>query len=128
MSDTVEQINGVRVFIYGGPPIRSEADALDVIIAAGHYGADAQWAALPVGSLAPEFFTLSTGFAGMLVQKFVSYGIRLAIVGDVSPYTAESEPLAAFVRESNRGWQTLFVSDVDELGPHFDRIATKGVG
>jgi hypothetical protein len=58
----------------------------------------------------------------------VNYGVRLAIMGDVSPYTATSEPLAAFVRESNRGWQTLFVSDVDELGTHFDRITAKGVG
>ena len=30
--------------------------------------------------LAPQFFDLRTGFAGELLQKFVNYGARLAIV------------------------------------------------
>jgi hypothetical protein len=62
--------------------------------------------------LAGDFFVLSSGIAGEVVQKFVNYGIRLAIVGDFSGCT--SKPLRDFMYESNKGKHLYFVATVDE--------------
>ncbi|MFR2505057.1 MAG: DUF4180 domain-containing protein, partial [Coprobacillus cateniformis] len=48
-----------------------------------------------------DFFVLSTGLAGEILQKFVNYGGRIAIYGDYSHYT--SKPLRDFIYESNNG-------------------------
>jgi hypothetical protein len=95
-----------------GPPVRNGADALDLI-----YGESpgADWVALPATRLDPAFFTLSTGIAGDIVQKFVNYQQPVAIVGDISAHLDESTALRDFVRESNRGTHVWFVADSEEL-------------
>ena len=47
-----------------------------------------------------------------MLQKFVNYQMRLAIVGDFSHYT--SKPLQDFIRESNQGRQVGFWSTEEE--------------
>lgn len=59
-----------------------------------------------------DFFVLSTGLAGEILQKFVNYGGRIAIYGDYSHYT--SKPLKDFIYESNKGKNVFFVSSLDE--------------
>ena len=51
--------------------------------------------------IAEDFFILSTGFAGEVLQKYINYGGRIAIYGDYSHYT--SKPLKDFIYESNKG-------------------------
>ena len=65
--------------------------------------------------LGDAFFQLSTRVAGEAVQKFVNYGIRLAVVGDISAHVAASNALRDFVRESNRGRHVWFVDSLEEL-------------
>lgn len=55
-----------------------------------------------------EFFILSTGLAGEILQKYINYGGRIAIYGDFSHYT--SKPLKDFIYESNKGKDVFFVS------------------
>lgn len=57
-----------------------------------------------------DFFILSTCLAGEILQKFINYGIRLAIYGDFSGYT--SKPLKDFMYESNRGKDIYFQPNV----------------
>ena len=45
----------------------------------------------------------------------MNYRLRLAILGDISAHMESSEPLAAFVRESNNGKSVWFVRDSNEL-------------
>ncbi len=59
-----------------------------------------------------EFFILSSGLAGEILQRFVNYDGRIAIFGDYSHYT--SKPLHDFIRESNRGKDVFFVSTEEE--------------
>ena len=63
--------------------------------------------ALEKSVLAEEFFILSSGLAGEILQKFVNYHIRLAIYGDFSRYT--SKPLRDFIYESNQGKDVFFL-------------------
>lgn len=60
-------------------------------------------------AVAENFFKLSTGFAGEIVQKFVTYNCALAIIGDFSCYT--SKPLQDYIYECNKGKHLFFVKD-----------------
>jgi hypothetical protein len=63
-------------------------------------------------SITPDFFDLKTGIAGEILQKFSTYRVRLAIVGDFSNRSSKS--LSEFIYESNKGRQVNFVSSSDE--------------
>lgn len=56
--------------------IRSVKDIPDALVASVQQGG----LILSEADLCPEFFDLRTGLAGELLQKFVNYGARLAIV------------------------------------------------
>jgi hypothetical protein len=109
------ELHGLRVYecpTAGGPP-RSAKDATEIIGAA--WGVQAKLVVLRADWLGDDFFRLSTRVAGEVVQKLVDYGLRVAIVGDISDRVAGSEPLGDWVRECNRGRQVWFVADLDEL-------------
>ena len=59
-----------------------------------------------------EFFILSTGLLGEVLQKFVNYRIKAAFYGDYAHYT--SKPLHDFIRESNKGGSFFFVKTREE--------------
>lgn len=66
------------------------------------------------GSLRPEFFDLSCGVAGDMVQKLVNYGIRMAAV--VADGTKLSDAFRDFARETSRsGPVRFFRSRVDAV-------------
>lgn len=62
--------------------------------------------------IAENFFILSTGLAGEILQKYINYGGRIAIYGDYSHYT--SKPLKDFIYESNKGRDVFFAATEDE--------------
>jgi hypothetical protein len=49
------------------------------------------------------------------VQKFVTYGVRVAILGDIAKYENESEAFRDWVYEANRGRDLWFVASREEL-------------
>ena len=115
MPDQLLEIAGRRVLLFAedGPPLAHERDVNDFISAA--WEAKADWVAIPTTSLTPDFWRLSTRLAGEVIQKFVNYGVALAIVGDITAEVAASGPLRDFVRESNGGRQVWFVEDIPAL-------------
>ncbi|MFJ8079133.1 hypothetical protein RKD23_000847 [Streptomyces sp. SAI-170] len=115
-TNTLETLHGVRVLRCApeGPLLDGESAALDLIGDA--FGQDATLVAVPVERVPQEFFRLRTGVAGAVMQKFVTYRVRLAVVGDVSRQAAESGALRDFLRETNEGGHIWFVPDYDELG------------
>lgn len=60
-------------------------------------------------AITEEFFILSTKLAGEILQKYINYGVRMAIYGDFSKYT--SKPLKDFIYESNMGKDFYFQVD-----------------
>ncbi|MGW1750429.1 DUF4180 domain-containing protein [Streptomyces sp. NPDC002092] len=114
-SGTLEELHGVRVLrcTPDGPLLDGEQAALDLIGDAMGY--DAQLVALPVERVADEFFRLRSGIAGAVMQKFVNYRVRLALVGDLSRHLAESSALRDFVHETNQGSHIWFLADEDAL-------------
>jgi hypothetical protein len=92
-----------------GPAVVDGQGALDIIGDA--VGQEADVVVVPVERLAPEFFRLSTGLAGEVLQKFVNYGCPVAVVGDIEAHLAASSALQDFVRESNAGRHVWFLPD-----------------
>ncbi|MEU4325965.1 DUF4180 domain-containing protein [Nonomuraea dietziae] len=70
--------------------------------------------AVPAARLDEWFFSPGTRFAGELMRKFVNYGPKLVVVGDVSCLAASSA-LRALVGESNRCDPVRFVPDLAAL-------------
>ncbi|MFP2907014.1 DUF4180 domain-containing protein [Pyxidicoccus sp. 3LFB2] len=101
-------LEGVRVLELSaeGPPVHDSAELLGVA-----WEHQATLVAIPTARLGDSFFKLSSGEAGELVQKFVNYRVRLAIMGDISAHLANSNALRSFVYEANRGQQLWFVED-----------------
>ena len=85
--------------------------ALDLAISLKHE-AGIDRIAIDKHVVADEFFILSSGMAGEIIQKFVNYHVIAAIYGDFSRYT--SKPLRDFIRESNRGSCFFFLSTQEE--------------
>jgi hypothetical protein len=111
----VEELAGVRV-LRARPdrPVSQRQDALDLLGAS--WGTDVEIVVLDVADVAPECFDLRTGLLGELLQTFVNYRIRVALVGDLTAPLATSGALRDFVVESNRGRQVWFLADEAELG------------
>jgi hypothetical protein len=93
--------------------LRSSQDAAAVIGEAMAHAATL--VVIPAGRLAPDFFQLRTGLAGEILQKFVNYGLRLAIIGDLSAFTSNSTALRDLIYESNRGNSVWFLADLGEV-------------
>ncbi|HSK60326.1 MAG TPA: DUF4180 domain-containing protein [Actinomycetospora sp.] len=115
MTPTTTVRHGVRVLLLpdDGPAIATETDAMDVVGQALGEGADV--VAVPVTRLTPEFTNLASGVAGAVVQKFVTYRLRLVVVGSLDHLGESAGPVADWVREADRGRELWFVADLDEL-------------
>lgn len=105
--------NGILVALAEGPEklLTSTQAALDLAMTV-QYETGAQRLALPKKLVAEEFFILSSGMAGEILQKYINYRFKLAIWGDFSRYT--SKPLHDFIYESNQGKDFFFVASQEE--------------
>lgn len=86
--------------------IRETQDALDIMADAAWQGAEGL--ILNAGNFIPAFFDLKTGIAGDILQKFSTYNMRLAIIGDFS--AVKSKSLSDFIFESNKYGIISFVA------------------
>ncbi len=70
-------------------------------------------------SLNEDFFDLKTRIAGEMLQKFINYNVKIAIMGSFDKYSSKS--LRDFIRESNRTGNVMFVS---EIKSYLQKLAT----
>ena len=85
--------------------IRSVQDFLDLLTWGTEHGTDLYL--LRDTNFTPEFFDLSTGLAGEILQKVSNYRQRLAIVGSFEMVT--SKRFQEFMTESNKGTTVCFL-------------------
>ncbi|WFA07820.1 DUF4180 domain-containing protein [Tissierella sp. Yu-01] len=85
--------------------------ALD-FIATVDYQTGCNRVVLDKSAICEEFFNLSTKIAGEILQKFINYRTKIAIVGDFSEYTSKS--LKDFIYECNKGKDIFFLSDENQ--------------
>lgn len=82
--------------------------ALD-LMATVRYEADCDRIIVSQSAICEDFFDLSTRLAGDILQKFINYQLKIAIVGDFSVYSSKS--LKDFIYECNHGKDVFFLSD-----------------
>lgn len=85
--------------------------ALDLMMRV-KYETGAARIAIDKSLICEDFFILSSGLAGEVLQKFINYHVKAAIYGDYARYT--SKPLRDFIYESNNGHDFFFVATRQE--------------
>jgi hypothetical protein len=115
MPDSIYKVEGVRVMECAAERIglHGVRGGVDLIGEARGHGADL--VVIPAECLGDDFFRLRTGIAGEVIQKFVTYQVRLAILGDISRHVNDSSALRDFVREANEGSHCWFVTNREEM-------------
>ena len=106
-------LNGKTVAVINGKEkvITDVQSALDLIMTV-KYESGANLIAVSKDAVADEFFILSSGLAGEILQKFINYRVKLAVFGDFSRYT--SKPLKDFIYESNKGKDVFFTATKED--------------
>ncbi|MBQ7887602.1 MAG: DUF4180 domain-containing protein [Clostridia bacterium] len=100
------------------PVITDVQTALDAAMTA-RYDVQTDLLAIDKRAICEDFFILSRGLAGEILQKYTNYHIHVAIYGDYSRYA--SKPLRDFIYESNKGNHVFFVPTLEEA---LDRLST----
>lgn len=90
--------------------IKTSEDGLDLL--GNLYYQDFDKIVIQEKNITPDFFDLQNGMAGEILQKFSNYRVRLAIVGDFTPYSSKS--IKDFIYESNKKGQINFVNTTTE--------------
>lgn len=111
--------NGTNIAVLTGEEklITDAQSALDLAMTV-NYEKNTNLIVIPRTLISDDFFVLSTGLAGEILQKYVNYQIKMAVYGDFSKYT--SKPLKDFIYESNQG-KDIFFEDTKEKA--VDRLA-----
>lgn len=105
----IEKSGALCAIVYGSKYVITNAQtALDLLMSA-RYELGTKNIIISKELICEEFFVLSTGLAGEILQKYVNYGGRIAIYGDFTCYT--SKPLRDFIYESNKGNDVFFVEN-----------------
>lgn len=112
MEITLQNIDGTPIALItsGSTIFQNEQEAAELLMNCYYQGAEAL--VVMAENLPTAFFDLKTRLAGEVLQKFSTYRMRLAIVGDFG--NIESKSLQDFIRESNRGGRIFFVQTVEE--------------
>lgn len=101
----------IAVVLSDSQVITDVDSALDLLMSA-KYEAGTKYIVVDKQLIIEEFFILSSGLAGEILQKYINYGGKIAIYGDFSHYT--SKPLKDFIYESNKGKDIFFVATREE--------------
>lgn len=112
MNIELKEHNGYQIaeLVSDGIEIRNSQDAVDLMGNCSYQGTTK--IIIRERNLTPDFFELRTGIAGEILQKFSTYNVQLAIIGDFEKYPGKS--LQNFIYESNKYKRINFVSSLKD--------------
>lgn len=113
MNLTTVKENGIEIAIVASNEIliTDVQSALD-LMATVKYEVDCSRIVINKSAICEEFFDLKTRIAGEILQKFINYGTKIAIIGDFSVYASKS--LKDFIYECNHGRDIFFVANEEQ--------------
>ncbi|MBB6672923.1 DUF4180 domain-containing protein [Cohnella nanjingensis] len=103
----VETVGGPIVVVSSSEILIADVQSALDLMATVRYEADCDRIVIGKSLLSESFFDLKTRLAGEILQKFINYRVKLAIVGDFSAYGSRS--LRDFIYECNNGTDFFFL-------------------
>lgn len=121
MEINVIKINNVKIANIKSNEIliKDVQSALD-LMATVRYETDCDCIIIDKSSICEEFFDLSTKLAGDVLQKYINYQFKIAIVGDFSVYNSKS--LKDFIYECNNGKDIFFLPDENQAVEKLSKV------
>jgi hypothetical protein len=113
MKTNIVKVNGIEIAHVESEKviITDVQSAVDFIATVG-YETGCDRVILNKDAITEDFFELSTRIAGEVLQKFINYHMKIAILGDFSIYKSKS--LKDFIYESNKGKNIFFLSTMEQ--------------
>ena len=121
MNITTTEAGGTKIAVVSGSEaiVNDVQSALDLLMSV-RYETDCDRIVIHKALLSEDFFDLKTRLAGEILQKFINYQVKAAIVGDFSGYSSRS--LRDFIYECNHGTDFFFVADEQEAAQKLGRV------
>ncbi|MED5016570.1 DUF4180 domain-containing protein [Paenibacillus chibensis] len=105
--------NGIGIaYVKSDDKIITDVQSALDLMATVRYEVDCNRIILDKSAVCEEFFDLKTRLAGEILQKFINYQTKIAIIGDFSTYSSKS--LKDFIYECNNGKDIFFLPDEDQ--------------
>lgn len=114
-------VYGTAVMVCAPDGLPLDADGAATELVGEAIGRRAEIVVVPTERLTDDFFDLGTGVAENIAQKFGTYGVRLAVVGDIDERVAADSALAGWVAEANGGRRVWFSPTFDAFQARLDR-------
>ena len=105
----VEKNNIIIAVIYSEDVIIKDVQSALDFMATVDYETGCSYIVISKSAICEEFFDLKTKIAGDILQKFINYQKKIAIVGDFTIYSSKS--LRDFIYECNKGKDIFFLQD-----------------
>ena len=121
MNITTTEAGGIKIAVVSGNEaiVNDVQSALDLMMSV-RYETDCDRIVIHKALLSEEFFDLKTRLAGEILQKFINYQVKAAVVGDFSGYNSRS--LRDFIYECNHGTDFFFVADEPQAVERLSRV------
>lgn len=102
------EVNGRNIAVVSSSEILigDVQSALD-LMATVQFEADSDRIVINKSLISESFFDLKTRLAGEILQKFINYRVKVAIIGDFSGYSSQS--FQDFIYECNKGNDIFFL-------------------
>lgn len=105
--------NGIGIaYVKSDDKIITDVQSALDLMATVRYEVDCNRIILNKSAVCEDFFDLKTRLAGEILQKFINYQTKIAIIGDFSTYSSKS--LKDFIYECNNGKDIFFLPDEDQ--------------
>lgn len=103
----VEASRGIIAVVSGTEVLIEDVQSALDLMATVRYEADSDRIVIHKSLISESFFDLKTRLAGEILQKFITYQVKISIVGDFSKYSSKS--LKDFIFECNKGTNIFFL-------------------
>lgn len=110
--ETVETNGKIIAVVSGSEAVITDVQSALDLMATVRYQADCDRIVIHKALLSESFFDLKTRLAGEILQKFINYQVKVAVVGDFAEYTSKS--LGDFIYECNKGKDILFLAEEEQ--------------
>lgn len=113
MNITKVVVNDVGIAIINSDDILivDVQSALD-LMATVNYEVECDRMILNESAICEDFFSLKTQLAGDILQKYMNYRVKIAIIGDFSKYSSKN--FRDFIYECNNGRDIFFLSNEEQ--------------